>query len=994
MTLCASEQAYEVGARTHNITVDFKAALNSGNLIANTSDLSFTIDSTAYGASSMGSNLYKGDKIIVKENYNGTEYIAQGTVNALTASTGAVTISAWDTGSTVPSGGFTVNATIFKWQREYFDLRGSLSTHRDAITNLTLRMTDGSQGSTVWLDDFRSSGGYLTTPAGSTITSSTGNRYAQYRFIQTAWDAAVSSSVTSATLTYASSLAPPTIGTPAALSATSIRWNFTDNANDETGFKVFDTGNNLKATCASANLTYCDETGLPSTPNTQYTRKVAACNGASCVTVGSYSDTASVYTPAVAPGLPTVNTRTTTTINVVPSAGTNPSGTELAIYAEEGTACDGSGGLGYVQTGGTISGTAAWQTAATWGTKTVTGLNQEKIYAFCVKARNGNNVETGFGTAYANNGGYMPISGGITINTSSGCSNRYTDGNNGSRYVCGVDTGSAGTNTAPMAIQSGTFTLLSTETLVAGSLSFSGGSLIIPNGAVIKPGSTMYVLDADSDGYPDNANMYYGTAPPTNYRRKNLQTTLATVDCSPSNASYNTSCGPTTYGDGHDGAVTISSGKNINTDPIATAKVSANKADGEAFAVSAISTNTVTLTGTGTDGTVASSASTSLAANDEVMLINLQGDNTNFGNVGTYENFLVQSVSGTTITFTTNVSGTYGVGGNSNLTGQKIVLQRVPNYTNVTINSGQTLTANAWNGTTGGIVAFKASGTVTVSGTINANAIGYRGGNGGTGVSGGGEAFCGNPGGANACEGAITCNNGNATCGGGGGGTGIGGSAYGLGTASRGGGGGGGGSGENLDLSRGGGGGGGGYGGGGIGGIGNYQGGATGGNGGTNTSGNGTSASGNCCPWTTSYGGGGGGGGTYGSSTLSKLYFGSGGGGGGSAYWSHSGGAGGNGGGIINISAPTITISGGITNNGAAGGNFTGGYGNGAAGGGGGSGGSIILYSTTANIGTNLMTATQGSAGSGAYNGGAGGSGRIAIQGSVSGTTNPTYTSF
>jgi len=40
------------------------------------------------------------------------------------------------------------------------------------------------------------------------------------------------------------------------------------------------------------------------------------------------------------------------------------------------------------------------------------------------------------------------------------------------------------------------------------------------------------------------------------------------------------------------------------------------------------------------------------------------------------------------------------------------------------------------------------------------------------------------------------------------------------------------------------------------------------------------------------------------------------------------------------------------------------------------------------------MTATQGSAGSGAYNGGAGGSGRIAIQGSVSGTTNPTYTSF
>ncbi|MBU2543875.1 hypothetical protein KJ618_00195, partial [Patescibacteria group bacterium] len=539
--------AYEVGARTHNITIDFKAALNSGNLIANTSDLSFTIDATAFGASSMGSNLYKGDKIIVKENYDGTEYIAQGTVNSLNTSTGAVTVTSWDAGSTVPSVGFSVNATVFKWQREYFDLRGSLSTHRDAITNLTLRVTDGSQGANVWLDDFKSSGGYLTTPAGSTVTSSTSNRYAQYRIIQTAWDAAVSSAVSSATLNYESTLAPPLIGTPTALSATSIRWNFTDNANDETGFKVFDTSNVLKATCATANLTYCDETGLPSTPNTQITRKVAVYNVGD---TGTYSDTASAYTFAVAPGTPTVNTRTATTINVIPSAGSNPAGTELAIYAEEGTTCDGSGGLGYIQNGTTtttISTNAVWNTAAAWnaistGKITVTGLNQEKIYSFCVKARNGNNVETGFGSAYSNNGGYMPISGGTIINSSSGCTTRYVDGNAPTRYICGVDSGSSGTNTAEMALQSGTFTLLSTETLVAGKLTLSGGSLIIPNGAVIKPGSALYVLDADVDGYPDNANMYYGSAPPTNYRRKNLQTTLTTIDCNPANGSQTTVC--------------------------------------------------------------------------------------------------------------------------------------------------------------------------------------------------------------------------------------------------------------------------------------------------------------------------------------------------------------------------------------------------------------------------------------------------------------------
>lgn len=924
-------QAYEVGLRTHPVTIDFGAKLDSGNLIADTNDLSFTVDATYYGLNSKGSNLYLGDKIIVRENYNGTEYLAQGTVTAITTSTGAVTVAAWDSGSTVPSGGFTINATVFKWQREYFDLRGSLSTHRDAITNLTLRVTDGSQGANVWLDDFRSSGGYLTTPGGSTITSSTGNRYAQYRIIETSFDPFVSSSVTSATLNYSSSLAPPTIGTPTALSATSIRWNFTDHANDETGFKVFDTSNVLKATCSTANLTYCDETGISENPNTQITRKVAVYNGGG---TGDYSSTASIYTLAVAPGLPAVNTRTATTINVIPSAGSNSAGTELAIYAEEGTTCDGSGGLGYVQTGGTISGTAAWQTAAAWGTKTVTGLNQEKIYSFCVKAKNGDGVATGFGTAYSDNGGYIPISGNYIVNTTSGagCTNRYADGTNAARYVCGVDYGTEGTNTAQMKLESGTFTVLGTETLVVGSLDMSGtGSIILSKpGAVIKPHSTLYVLDADSDGYPDNTNMYFGGTPPTNYRRKNLQSTLATVDCNPANGSYNTACGPTAYGDGHDGAVTIAAGKNINTDPIATGRT---VADGEAFAVSAISTNTVTLTGTGTDGTAATSASTSLAANDEVMLINLQGDATNNGNVGVYETFTVQSVSSATVTFTTNVAGTYGVGGNSTLTGQKIVLQRVPNYTNVTVNSGITLTANAWDGTYGGMVAFKANGTVTVTGSISTTAKGYRGGSRGTGGIQG-ESYKG--------SGSVSIA---ANGGGGGGGCHILYSGY----------------------YNGGGGGGGGYG-------------ATG-----STS---SSINGNCTDV---------GGSSYGIANLSTLFLGSGGGGGGDGC-AGSGGSGAAGGGIVFISSSALTVSGSIVTNGNTGSSASGGTGNcGAAGGGGGSGGSIrITTNNSATLGTNLLTTTAGSGGAGSLGdpGAAGAVGRIAVSGTATGTTNPTYTSF
>jgi len=68
----------------------------------------------------------------------------------------------------------------------------------------------------------------------------------------------------------------PTIGTPSALSTTSIRWNFTDTATEELGFKVHDASHTVVASDATANLSYIDETGL--SPNTQYTRHAIAYN--------------------------------------------------------------------------------------------------------------------------------------------------------------------------------------------------------------------------------------------------------------------------------------------------------------------------------------------------------------------------------------------------------------------------------------------------------------------------------------------------------------------------------------------------------------------------------------------------------------------------------------------------------------------------------------------------------------------------------------------
>ena len=155
-------QSYEYGLRSHQITIDFGATLQPSDLISNSTDYNFSITATTSGLSATTSGLYLGDKIIIKENLGGMEYSAQGTVNAINTTTGAITVPSWDTGSTFPAGnGYSPNATVFKWQREYFDITGAATTTRDAITNLTVRPTNGVEGRTVWLDDFRYNTNYL-----------------------------------------------------------------------------------------------------------------------------------------------------------------------------------------------------------------------------------------------------------------------------------------------------------------------------------------------------------------------------------------------------------------------------------------------------------------------------------------------------------------------------------------------------------------------------------------------------------------------------------------------------------------------------------------------------------------------------------------------------------------------------------------------------------------------------------------------------------------
>jgi len=165
----------------------------------------------------------------------------------------------------------------------------------------------------------------------------------------------------------------PTIAQAEALSTTSIRWNFTDNSNDEEGFKVYDTNDNLIVTCTGANLSYCDETGLST--NTQYTRKVVAynANGNS-----DFSENTSRYTSMSAPTISYGGNKTDSTIDLQSSEAINGS----QMYFDcTGAGCD--------------NGINAWVSATV---DSATNLTSNTVYEFKVKSRNGDNIETAYST--------------------------------------------------------------------------------------------------------------------------------------------------------------------------------------------------------------------------------------------------------------------------------------------------------------------------------------------------------------------------------------------------------------------------------------------------------------------------------------------------------------------------------------------------------------------------------------------------------------------
>jgi hypothetical protein len=143
--------------------------------------------------------------------------------------------------------------------------------------------------------------------------------------------------------------------------------------------------------------------------NTRYNARAYATNSAGT----GYGSRVAFWTLAAVPAAPSVINTSATTLTVTINPNGNPAATKFCIRE----ILTGK----YVQAGGALATTPVWQTAAAWGTRTITVFSTLANYTFQVKARNFEDVETAFGasaSAYSPTiTGIAPLSGPTTGGT-------------------------------------------------------------------------------------------------------------------------------------------------------------------------------------------------------------------------------------------------------------------------------------------------------------------------------------------------------------------------------------------------------------------------------------------------------------------------------------------------------------------------------------------------------------------------------------------------
>ena len=145
---------------------------------------------------------------------------------------------------------------------------------------------------------------------------------------------------------------------------------------------------------------------------------------------------------------------------------------------------------------------------------------------------------------------------------------------------------------------------------------------------------------------------------------------------------------------------------------------------------------------------------TAISAGDLIFIIQIQGADINSSNsisygangtaapasgylnnanlvAGNYEYAIVASISGTTLTLSNPLVNRYYTRAfTSSLSIQSYQVIRVPRYYDLAINTGVTISAPSWNGSTGGVIIIEAANTITLNGSVTVAASGFRGGGG------------------------------------------------------------------------------------------------------------------------------------------------------------------------------------------------------------------------------------------------------------------------
>jgi uncharacterized repeat protein (TIGR01451 family) len=179
----------------------------------------------------------------------------------------------------------------------------------------------------------------------------------------------------------------PIADTADILSPTSIQWNFTDTADNEVGFKFYDSDGLLLSTLATPDMGTTIEIGL--LPNTSYVRKIAAYNHDG---EGAQVAWDEVYTYANVPAVQTLAVTSDTSVNLAIDENENSIATEYAIYD--------AGTQSWLQANGILGAARVYQTYSEWldgaSAIPITGLTNNAMYSFKIIARNGDDIETDF----------------------------------------------------------------------------------------------------------------------------------------------------------------------------------------------------------------------------------------------------------------------------------------------------------------------------------------------------------------------------------------------------------------------------------------------------------------------------------------------------------------------------------------------------------------------------------------------------------------------